>query len=64
MELGWIEDTSQWRIVPCRGIFLGNALDGRILKEIWNSKEFKVFRKELIKIRNYPECGRCKHRLF
>lgn len=51
-------------IVPCRGIFLGNALDGGNLKEIWNSKEFKVFRKELIKIGNYPECGRCTHRLF
>ncbi len=52
-------------IVPCRGIYVGNPIkDKTSLKEIWNNKEFRNLRKELAKIGNAKECGRCTHRLF
>jgi radical SAM protein with 4Fe4S-binding SPASM domain len=51
-------------VVPCRGIFLGNLANGSNAKKIWNSKEYKKLRKDLLKFGNFPECGRCTHRLF
>lgn len=52
-------------VVPCRGVSVGSLRDGsRSIREIWNGSEYRNFRKELARVGNYEECGRCTHRLF
>lgn len=52
-------------IVPCRDFVMGNARTGvENLGQVWNSRQFRSFRRRLARFGASAECGRCCRRQY
>jgi MoaA/NifB/PqqE/SkfB family radical SAM enzyme len=51
------------KVVACRDHVFGDfRADGTTMRQVWNNRQFRAFRRDLVKIGVFADCGRCCRR--